>query len=99
MKYVGVTLLIPPELPEVSIVSGYTFQSTPKSVGFPLLSLTQTGIIFHSNKVLHKKNGDFAIAFKKAWIFIVRTSTNRNESLERLFNWLENSIIVLSSIP
>ena len=87
MKYLGVTLLIPPELPEVSIVSGYTFQSTPKSVGFSLLSLTQTGIIFHSNKVLDKKtNADFAMFFAITWIFIVRTSTNRNESLERLFN-------------
>ena len=73
MKYLGVTLLIPPELPEVSIVSGYTFQSTPKSVGFPLLSLTQTGIIFHSNKVLDKKtNADFAMVFAITWIFISR---------------------------
>ena len=73
MKYLGVTLLIPPELPEVSIVSGYTFQSTPKSVGFSLLSLTQTGIIFHSNKVLDKKtNDDFAVVFTITWIFISR---------------------------
>ena len=73
MKYLGVTLLIPPELPEVSIVSGYTFQSTPKSVGFPLLSLTQIGIIFYSNKVLDKKtNADFAMVFAITWIFISR---------------------------
>ena len=73
MKYLGVSLLIPPELPEVSIVSGYSLQSTPKSVGFSLLSLTQTGIIFHSNKVLDKKtNDDFAVVFTITWIFISR---------------------------